>query len=244
MRTVWFSAMLRFVTLVERVGGTGFSRSVIVFRAEDFSDAKPRAVELGRGMERSYKGGTGKEVPLAPGRHRDSGLAGKQSRGWPRDLLITGRPAGWPHDCVRRGVRSIRLRSRPIRRLMKNFRSLGRPPTLAPGTPGGPAVSTGQGAGQPASTDREAQGRFVSDVRGDSSVTRRASANNIILLGGLVCIDLRNSSFEVAESKIRGVLSQSASSPQSPSLDSVNEVIVDAVRDLCPMARKNLPPGG
>jgi hypothetical protein len=59
---VWFSAMLRFVILVADEGATDLSRSVVVFRAEDFSDAKQRALDLGRTMESTYQGGTGQEV--------------------------------------------------------------------------------------------------------------------------------------------------------------------------------------
>jgi hypothetical protein len=56
--------MLRFVVLVEDEGGLRRSRSVIVFQAEDWPDAKARALELGQGMERKYTGGTGEEVRL------------------------------------------------------------------------------------------------------------------------------------------------------------------------------------
>jgi Domain of unknown function (DUF4288) len=59
---VWFSAMLRFVILIQDEGASRLSRSVIVFRAEDWPDAKKRALELGYKMERSYQGGTGLEV--------------------------------------------------------------------------------------------------------------------------------------------------------------------------------------
>lgn len=54
--------MLRFVVLIEGDGGTRLSRSVIVFRAQDWPEAKKRALALGQGMERSYTGGTGEEV--------------------------------------------------------------------------------------------------------------------------------------------------------------------------------------
>lgn len=62
MSPIWFSAMLRFAVLVEGVGGSRRSRSVVVFRAEDWPEAKARALDLGRGMERTYTGGTGEEV--------------------------------------------------------------------------------------------------------------------------------------------------------------------------------------
>jgi hypothetical protein len=61
MSTVWFSAMLRFVILVEHHDAS-LSRSLIVFQEEDWSEAKTRAVDIGHGMERTYTGGTGDEV--------------------------------------------------------------------------------------------------------------------------------------------------------------------------------------
>ncbi|MGL5828744.1 MAG: DUF4288 domain-containing protein [Angustibacter sp.] len=62
MSAVWFSAMLRFVVLVEREGGTRRSRSVVVFRALDWPEAKQRALEHGRIMERSFAGGAGQQI--------------------------------------------------------------------------------------------------------------------------------------------------------------------------------------
>jgi len=62
MTPVWFSAMLRFVVLLERDGAVDLSRSVIVFRAEDWPEAKDRAVVLGHAMERTYLNGDGEEV--------------------------------------------------------------------------------------------------------------------------------------------------------------------------------------
>jgi hypothetical protein len=62
MSGVWFSAMLRFVILVEDEGATRRDRSVVVFRANDWSRARQRALEQGRVMERSFVGGTGHEV--------------------------------------------------------------------------------------------------------------------------------------------------------------------------------------
>jgi hypothetical protein len=61
MSTVWFSAMLRFVVLVEKHGAS-LSRSLIVFQENDWSEAKTRAIDIGYGMERSYIAGTGNEV--------------------------------------------------------------------------------------------------------------------------------------------------------------------------------------
>lgn len=62
MSEVWFSAMLRLVVLVEGEGATRRTRSVVVFRASDWPEAKQRALDLGRSMERSYVGGTGEAV--------------------------------------------------------------------------------------------------------------------------------------------------------------------------------------
>ena len=62
MSQIWFSAMLRFVVLIEDEGSARLSRSVIVFRAQDFLEARSRALSLGRGMERSFTGGEGKQV--------------------------------------------------------------------------------------------------------------------------------------------------------------------------------------
>lgn len=61
MSVIWFSAMLRFVILVEG-HGTSLSRSLIVFRSEDWPEAKKRAIEIGLLMESSYIGGAGDAV--------------------------------------------------------------------------------------------------------------------------------------------------------------------------------------
>lgn len=62
MTAGWFSAMLRLVILIEGEGATRLSRSLVVFRADDWSDAKKRAIDLGRNMECSYTGGAGEAV--------------------------------------------------------------------------------------------------------------------------------------------------------------------------------------
>lgn len=62
MRSKWFSAMLRFVVLIEGEGGTRLARSVIVFRSKDWPEAKMRARALGQGMEDTYTNGAGEEV--------------------------------------------------------------------------------------------------------------------------------------------------------------------------------------
>jgi len=62
MTSVWFSAMLRFVILVERGGGDDLARSVVLFRADDFPAAKARAIEIGLGMEQTYQSNTDEQV--------------------------------------------------------------------------------------------------------------------------------------------------------------------------------------
>lgn len=61
MSPVWFSAVLRFVILVEHHEAS-LSRSVVVFRGSDWPAAKKRAIELGMQMEDTYIGGEGDEV--------------------------------------------------------------------------------------------------------------------------------------------------------------------------------------
>jgi hypothetical protein len=46
--------MVRLVTLIDDVGPTTFTRSVLVFRAPDWESARMRAIELGRAAEDSY----------------------------------------------------------------------------------------------------------------------------------------------------------------------------------------------
>ncbi|GEL95435.1 DUF4288 domain-containing protein [Cellulomonas composti] len=58
----WFSAMLRMVVLVEGVGASRRVRSLVLFRAADWAEARERALQLGLGAERSYPGGTGEQV--------------------------------------------------------------------------------------------------------------------------------------------------------------------------------------
>ena len=62
MSTEWFSAMLRFVVLVQGEGGERLSRSVILFHAHTWDDARERALDLGAAMERDFTGGTGLQV--------------------------------------------------------------------------------------------------------------------------------------------------------------------------------------
>lgn len=58
----WFSAMLRFVVLIEGEGGGRLSRSVVLLRAATWDEAKERALALGTAMESEFKGGTGRDV--------------------------------------------------------------------------------------------------------------------------------------------------------------------------------------
>lgn len=62
MKPTWFSAMLRFVVLVEGIGTTDVCRSVVVFRSTSFAAATKRALELGISKERTYHNGDGQEV--------------------------------------------------------------------------------------------------------------------------------------------------------------------------------------
>ena len=59
---MWFSASLRLVVLIESAGAADVVTSVVVFQADDWSSAHERALELGRGQESSYIGGTGEAV--------------------------------------------------------------------------------------------------------------------------------------------------------------------------------------
>jgi len=58
----WFSACVRLVCLIEEKGSDVVMNSVFVFRASGWDEGKARALELGRGLERSYENGEGKKV--------------------------------------------------------------------------------------------------------------------------------------------------------------------------------------
>jgi hypothetical protein len=58
----WYSALLRFVTLIDDDEGSSLERSVVLFRAREFPDARERALAIGRSRETSYVGGTGRDV--------------------------------------------------------------------------------------------------------------------------------------------------------------------------------------
>jgi hypothetical protein len=61
MPDVWFSAMLRVVTSVAGKPSSVW-RTLVVFRAADWPDARNRAVALGRDKEDDYANGDGESV--------------------------------------------------------------------------------------------------------------------------------------------------------------------------------------
>ena len=60
----WFSALLRFVLIVEGEGATTYFKSVFTFRADDWTVAKERAVQLAQTHEEAYRNADGKRVVL------------------------------------------------------------------------------------------------------------------------------------------------------------------------------------
>ena len=58
----WFSACLRLVVLIEHEGATHYADSVVLFHASTWDAAFARALELGRGLETSYRNSDGQEV--------------------------------------------------------------------------------------------------------------------------------------------------------------------------------------
>jgi hypothetical protein len=60
----WFSAMLRFVVLIEGDGAVRLMGSVYVFRARWLPDAHERALDIGRRQEEAYTNGFGKDVHI------------------------------------------------------------------------------------------------------------------------------------------------------------------------------------
>ena len=58
----WFSATLRFYTVVADVGKIGGEDSVFLVRAEDFKAAFRKFLAVGKKTEKSYKNAFGKEV--------------------------------------------------------------------------------------------------------------------------------------------------------------------------------------
>jgi hypothetical protein len=58
----WYSAQLRFVVMVESIGGDFFNDQVYLFKAKDFPDALERALSIGRAAEREYRNSNGELV--------------------------------------------------------------------------------------------------------------------------------------------------------------------------------------
>jgi hypothetical protein len=58
----WFSTMVRLLTTVDGVGPTTYTRSVFVFKAGDWDEARRQAIELGRRAEASYDNADGQHV--------------------------------------------------------------------------------------------------------------------------------------------------------------------------------------
>lgn len=58
----WFSTKVRLVCLIENIGATRYMDSVYLFRAEDFTKAFQRALQLGYSQEEQYANVDGKQV--------------------------------------------------------------------------------------------------------------------------------------------------------------------------------------
>jgi hypothetical protein len=58
----WFSAQLRFVSLVEKRGGNMIDDSIVVFRATSFYTAFRHALKIGKAREHEYLNVYGKQV--------------------------------------------------------------------------------------------------------------------------------------------------------------------------------------
>ena len=60
--SIWFSAKVRLVCLVESGGATRYMDSVFVFKADDWGPAFQRALSLGHSTEETYKNMEGEQV--------------------------------------------------------------------------------------------------------------------------------------------------------------------------------------
>ena len=60
----WFSAMVRFALIVDGQGAETYLRSLFVFRAPNWQEAKATAVQLGRQREDEYHNHDGDRVAL------------------------------------------------------------------------------------------------------------------------------------------------------------------------------------
>ena len=65
MKRSWFSCMIRTAVLIEGVGHSSDEKSVFVFQASSWSDARRSALSLGRNLERIYQNGAGQRVRIA-----------------------------------------------------------------------------------------------------------------------------------------------------------------------------------
>ncbi len=52
---IWFSTKVRLVCLIEPDGSDGGMDSVHLFRAEDYDDARAKALQIGHSHEQEYK---------------------------------------------------------------------------------------------------------------------------------------------------------------------------------------------
>jgi len=58
----WFSSRMRLVCLIEGIGATRYTDSVCIFKANNFEQAKTRALALGKKQEEDYKNKDGELV--------------------------------------------------------------------------------------------------------------------------------------------------------------------------------------
>src|SRR5215813_2628463 len=58
----WYSAKLRFVVMVEPVGGDTLNDCIYLFRAVDFPAAFQRAVTIGESSQKEYRNADGQRV--------------------------------------------------------------------------------------------------------------------------------------------------------------------------------------
>lgn len=60
--TMWFSAALKFLIVVEHQGGSRYAKSVVLFRATDFDTARQEALSIGHSKEVEYANGDNAKV--------------------------------------------------------------------------------------------------------------------------------------------------------------------------------------
>jgi hypothetical protein len=61
----WYSASLKYAVLIETVGTSTMTRSVVLVRAHDWTEGRAKALETGRSHETTYLNGDGKQVRWA-----------------------------------------------------------------------------------------------------------------------------------------------------------------------------------